>query len=227
MLDLNHLFLTIVISFLSFRVFLFLGLVGMSYSLWMWIRNGVIFIMILYAPILFFTLTFKGKFCKYFYFSFSFSRFSFFWTTFTFRAHSVSVFWTALTFSHLSWTRCSHQVETLQKTIVGFLEGFNLNRFWTQCKLNAALESRAWVVLKEKLLFSSDCEQCLCPKATPKGRNILSAHEAHQPLWRHRRCCLWQGEDFDGGDSEGRVMMILATHWSNWGWFWLHAVLDD
>ena len=51
-------------------------------------------------------------------FSFSFSRFSFFWTTFTFRAHSVSVFWTALTFSHLSWTRCSHQVETLQKTIV-------------------------------------------------------------------------------------------------------------
>ena len=51
-------------------------------------------------------------------FSFSFSRFSFFWTTFTFRAHSVSVFWTALIFSHLSWTRCSHQVETLQKTIV-------------------------------------------------------------------------------------------------------------
>ena len=26
------------------RVFLFLGLVGMSYSLWMWIRNGVIII---------------------------------------------------------------------------------------------------------------------------------------------------------------------------------------
>ena len=72
MLDLNHLFLTIVISFLSFRVFLFLGLVGMSYSLWMWIRNGEIFIMLLYAPILFFTLTFKGKFCKYFYFFFLF-----------------------------------------------------------------------------------------------------------------------------------------------------------
>ena len=28
------------------RVFLFLGLVGMSYSLWMWIRNGVIIMII-------------------------------------------------------------------------------------------------------------------------------------------------------------------------------------
>ena len=101
------------------------------------------------------------------------------------------------------------------------------NRFWKVLtwigsELNAN-SMQPWIDLKEKLLFSSDCEQCLCPKATPKGRNILSAHEAHQPLWRHRRCCLWQGEDFDGGDSEGRVMMILATHWSNWGWFWLHG----
>ena len=39
-------------NFFHLRVFLFLGLVGMSYSLWMWIRNGVIIIIIMVVIIL-------------------------------------------------------------------------------------------------------------------------------------------------------------------------------
>ena len=231
MLDLNHLFLTIVISFLSFRVFLFLGLVGMSYSLWMWIRNGVIFIMILYAPVTFdpfsvlqfcFSLWLLKVNSASILISFSFSCFSFSEPL----SLSGLIPWVS---SEQPWhfhicrePDAPTRWKLCRKQSLGFWKVLT----WIGSELNAN-SMQPWIDLKEKLLFSSDCEQCLCPKATPKGRNILSAHEAHQPLWRHRRCCLWQGEDFDGGDSEGLVMMILATHWSNWGWFWLHAVLDD
>ena len=91
--------------FFLFRVFLFLGLVGMSYSLWMWIRNGVSWANIWNTALLIISLG-GVHFVPFF--------LCFLPITFTFRDHGGNVFSTAWTFSRLSSIQCYHLVKHFQ-----------------------------------------------------------------------------------------------------------------
>ena len=90
--------------FFLFRVFLFLGLVGMSYSLWMWIRNGVSKANIWNSALLKIFLGgvhFVPLLCGL----------CFVPITLTSRDHGGNVFSTAWTFSRLSSIQCYHLVK--------------------------------------------------------------------------------------------------------------------
>ena len=92
--------------------------------------------------------------------------------------------------------RCQPDASTRWKKMPNWiiLKVFGFEFF--ESNISSLGHSNMFQSLIDNFLFSIDGQQCVCPKATSEGGNLLPAHKTYQPLWRHRRRCIWQGRVF-------------------------------